>query len=285
MLAPAEVVTLVVGLALDLADLHAAGRVHGAVCADAVAFEDDGRPRLRPGVARGGGSAAGDVRDLAALGYLALGDRRPAGLTEALDAPHRDARDLAERVLASGPAAPMRLPEQRREITAREPRESTSPRYRGLVLVGLVVLVVGLCLWPHAHAPERWTNVLAHLDRARDVAVADRSVRELDAIYARGSTSLARDTALIGELVRRGVVLRGRLGALTNPRVLSRSRESATLSVVEQPASYVLVDAQGHVVLRVRGELRRLVLHLRRIAAGWRITTVDLDVRSGMRPR
>jgi hypothetical protein len=121
---------------------------------------------------------------------------------------------------------------------------------------------------------DRWGAVLARLDRARSAAVADRRASELLAVYAPGSIPLVRDAALIGGLTRRGLVLRGRLAELTGARQLSRSGNDIALSVLERPASYVLLDARGHVVLRVRGNARRLVVRLHHTRAGWRVTTV-----------
>lgn len=275
-LAPAEVVTLVVALALDLADLHAAGRTHGAVCADAVRFDPDGRPRLCLG---GSGAPAADVRDLAALGYLALGDRQPARLVEALQSgldERCDARELAESVLASGPAAPLRLPwpQERCETTRQEPGRSTSSKV--LVLAVAVMLPISLVLLRrHACAPTQWKEVLAGLDRARLSAIVDRRIDELSAIYVSASSQRDRDAQLIRSLVRDAVTVRGRLPELTSPRQLSRSGNTAVLSVLEQPATYVLVDAHGRVHLSVHDtKPHRLVIHLRRTRNGWRVTTV-----------
>lgn len=276
-LAPAEVVTLVVALALDLADLHAAGRMHGAVCAETVRFDPDGRPRLL-----GGGAAADpaeDVRALSALGYLALSEHRPPRLVEALEAGLAGcgAVELAERVLASGPAAPLRLPitPDRCEKTAIEPGLSTSARmHRRLVLTGIVMLLVSLVFLPRpASDSARWTDVVVHLDRARFTAVVDRNVDELSAVYDSPSPQRNRDATLIRALVRDGLTVRGRLAELTSPALLNRSGDTATMSVLEQPAAYVLVDARGRVRLSVHGVgPRRLVIRLRRTARGWRVT-------------
>lgn len=279
-LAPAEVVTLVVALALDLAEMHAAGRAHGCVCAQMVRFDPDGRPRLigvgSPADAAG---CRGDVRDLAALGLLALPDRPPAALVEALDAGLADSCDpteLAERVLASGPAAPLRLPRRHQQpANVVEPRPSTSSARRRLALLAVIVGAVGFWLRPAGPAPDRWDDVLARLDHARLAAITDRSQRELRAVYAPESAPLARDAALIQRLTRRRMVLSGKLAMLTQARQLSRTTNSATLDVVEQPATYVLLDAQGRAVLRVVGHARHVVVHLRREPAGWRVTSVD----------
>ncbi|MBO0830129.1 MAG: hypothetical protein J2P24_20335, partial [Streptosporangiales bacterium] len=45
-LLPGEVVTVVAGVAAELARLHAARRAHGAVDAAAVTVDPSGRPRL-----------------------------------------------------------------------------------------------------------------------------------------------------------------------------------------------------------------------------------------------
>ena len=280
-LAAPEVVTLVVALALDLADMHAAGDVHGAVCAEAVRFDPDGRPRLCRGT--GVGEPGTDVRGVAAIGHLASGDRSlPPGLVEALQAgldKRCDARELAEAVLASGPAAPLRLPwpQHRREITGMEPGVSTSSkRLRPLMLVALVVVPVALMLLRRDIAsPTRWTAVLDHLDAARLTAVADRDVGDLSAVYDPASPLRSRDMSLIHELISRGLTIRGQLPELTNPQMLTHSGRDVALSVVERPASYVLTDARGRVVARVRGLRRRLVVHVRRVRDGWRIVSVD----------
>ena len=278
-LAPAEVVTLAVALALDLADLHASGRVHGAVCAEMVRFDSDGRPRLRPGPGGAVADQAEDVRALSALGYLALSERRPPRLVEALDAGLAEcgAVELAERVLASGPAAPLRLPitADRWEKTGIEPGVSPSPKmHRALVRTGMVVLLVTLVFLPrHASDSSRWTEVVLHLDRARFAAVVDRRVDELSAVYDSASAQRSRDATLIRALVRDGFTVRGRLAELTSPTLLNRSGDTATMSVLEQPAAYVLVDARGRVRLSVRDRKpRRLVIRLRRTARGWRVT-------------
>jgi len=284
-LAPAEVVTLVVALALDLADMHAAGRAHGCVCAQMVRFDPDGRPRLvgarLPADAAG---CRGDVRDLSALGLLALPDRPAAALVEALDAGLAetcDAAELAERVLASGPAAPLRLPRQHQQpANVVEPRPSAPSNRRWLALVAVIVgaVTVGaMAFWlkPAGPAPDRWDDVLAHLDHARLAAVTDRSPSELRAVYAPGSAPLARDAALIRRLEQRGWVLSGKLAVLTHARQLSRATNSATLDALEQPAAYVLLDAHGRAVFRVVGHARHVVVHLRKERAGWRVTSVD----------
>ncbi|MDQ1686517.1 MAG: eukaryotic-like serine/threonine-protein kinase [Frankiaceae bacterium] len=337
-LAPAEVVTLVVGLALDVAELHAAGRSHGGVCPEAVAFRPDGRPRLRgpdtsggaaivaPEVARGAPAGpAADVFAVAAIGYLALSGRsvwdtddseracvRAAGGVRApLDGPPRlvealeaalatepadrcDAQQLAERVLAAGPAAPLRLPLTRplrpspppppppppprrdhRGITAIEPRRFAPSK--AVVPLGVVVISLVALLPLHAaHEPVRWGAVVAGLDRARVVAFADRDVSELSAVYARGSPQLARDTALIRDLAAHGHTVRGRLARLSAPRMLSRAAGSVVLTAVELPAAYVLVDGHGRVVLRVGGgQPRNVVVHLRRVGHSWRLTRIE----------
>ncbi len=276
MLAPAEIVTLVVALAFDLADLHAAGRTHGAVCAEAVRFDPDGRPRLCLG---GSGRPADDVRDLAALGYLALGDRQPR-LVEALQAgldERCDARELAESVLASGPATPLRLPwpQDHRELTRQEPGRSTSSKV--LVLAVAVMLPIAVVLLRrHASAPPQWSGVLAGLDRARLSAIVDRRIDELSAVYDSASSQRDRDAELIRSLVRDALTVHGRLAELTNPKLLERSGDTVALSVLEQPATYVLVDAHGRVRLSVHGTMpRTLVVHLRRTPDGWRVATVD----------
>jgi hypothetical protein len=323
-LAPAEVVTLVVGLALELADLHAAGRTHGGVCADAVSFAPDGRPVLSSGssttpiapeTARGGppGPAA-DVFAVAAIGYLALSGRSvwdtddadracvraAAGLHTPLSGPPRlvaaleagladdpdqrcTARDLAERVLASGPAAPLRLPlsgdgQDHRGITAIEPRQSASSRRRRLVAVGVVGLIVAMAfaVTHGAQQPDRWDEVLAGLDRARLAALTDANVSELADVYAPGSPQLTRDTALIRDLTRHGWTIRGRLAQLSAPRLLRRDVANAVLGGVELPAAYVVVDRRGRIVLRVDGgRSRDVVVRLRRTTTGWRVVAVS----------
>jgi hypothetical protein len=281
-LAPAEVVTLVVPLALDLAELHETGRVHGAVSADAVGFRADGRPVLRP--AREPDAAAGpadDVFALAVLGYAALDGQPAARLVEALRAGLTDdprercaARELAELVLAAGPAAPLRLPyrHDHREMTRQEPGDSTSSRWRAAA----VVVALAVIAWPRAPLTPSWAAVVARLDEARALAIGDRNIAELHAVYADGSEPLVRDATLIAELVRRGLTVRGRLAELSAPRVLAVHAGGATLSVLERPAVYTLIDRRGRVVVRVRGtNARRIVVRLRRTAAGWRVTSVS----------
>lgn len=260
-LAPPEVVTLVVGLALDLADLHASGRAHGDVCAAAVWFEPDGRPRLVPPPAPG--DRAADVAALASLGLAVLGDNRPASLVDVLDAHVGDARELAERVMASGPAAPLRLPLPPVEMTGKEPRRFPRP-----LVVPLALLVVA----PFPR-PDPWGHVLAELNGARARAVADRSTAELDAVYAGGSRQLGRDAALIDAMRSHGLTLRGRLAELTDPAPLG----DGTVAAVERPAAYALVDSHGRVVLRVdtQGQVRRVVVRLRQTPAGWRVVDVS----------
>jgi len=263
-LAPPEVVTLVVGLALDLADLHARGRAHGNVRVETVWFEPGGRPRLSPPVA-GADEPAADAAALAALGLRLLGDNAPTSLVDALSAEVTDARDLAERVMASGPAAPLRLSCECR-ITRQEPGHSTSSK------LPVLVAVAALALDAHVPRPAPWREVLAALDQAREAAVAERSVAELRAVYDAGSPQLARDIALVRGLARRGLTLRGHLAELTDPAPLSAD----TVAAVERPARYVLVDARGHVVLRVDNEVpRRVVVRLRHTDDGWRVVDVS----------
>lgn len=280
-LAPPEVVTLVVGLALDLAGRHDAGRCHGAVCPELVRFDPDGRPRLvdaSPGAAI---DPATDVYDVAAIGYLALGDRQPPRLVAALDAAMHDApaercnaRDLADRVLAAGPAAPLRLPwpQDRRELTAVDFAPTRRRRRVAVVAVAAVGLAVAFGRVSGSGKPVRWSDVLADLDQARVAAITDRSVAELGRVYDPASSLLRRDAALIRALARDGLTLRGHLAALTDPTLIGRS----TLSVVERPASYDLVDSHGRVVLRVRGNAtRRVVVRLRLTDDGWRVVDVS----------
>ena len=267
-LAPPEVVTLVVGLAMEID----AGHVRGRICAESVRFDPDGRPRL----CAGPGRSASAVSDLAALGLRALGDQLAPRLVEALHVgPADDARTLAERVLASGPAAPLRLPfpQDHREIEPIERAKTTSSRLRPVLALGALVLfgAISLVIAFVRRQPERWVDIVAGLDRARSAAISDRDSFALTAVYAPGSSQLTRDIALIRSLARRGLTLRGRLAELTDPTVLG----TATLAAVEQPASYVLVDRRGRVVLRVDGGApRRVVVHLRHTSAGWRVVSV-----------
>jgi hypothetical protein len=372
-LAPAEVVTLVVALALDLADWHDAGRTHGAVCPEAVVFAPDGRPYLddpnataaagpaqpltravlvSPEVARGGAAGpAADVFAVAAIGHWALAgqppwpaddpDRAyvraagasrtplaelarsaPAPLVDALEAgltgdpaARCGARELAEAVLAAGPAAPLRLalpaatpPVAVMPTAVRAPlvsRRLVAAAVLGIVIVGGGAAAALSRPATRAEQPARtrpartlaaptlpartlpartvsvadhtsWRAVLAGFDEVRATALTDRRPALLLDIYAAGSPLLARDVALIGELDRRGLTLRGRLSGLSSPRASSVSADGAVLSAVELPAAYLLVDRHGHVVLRVQGDrARRVVVHLRRTRDGWRVVTVD----------
>lgn len=265
-LAPPEVVTLVVGLALDLADLHESSRAHGNVCAEAVWFEPSGRPRLTPPA--GLGDPVADLMALAALGMEVLADFRPTGLVEALRAQVVDAHDLAVRVMASGPAAPVRLPSRGEFSGIERGHRPPTPGRLGLILVAAVALALNVPV----PRPEPWRDVLIALDRARLEAVTDRSVNELRAVYDAGSPLLARDAALVRSLVRRGLTLQGRLATLTDPTPVG----DTIVAAVERPASYVLVDSRGKIVLRVdTGQARRVVVRLRHTDAGWRV----LDVR------
>lgn len=278
-LAPAEVVTLVVPLALDLAGLHDAGQVHGGVCADAVGFAADGRPLLRAGTPDAAAATpADDVFALATLGSSALCGQPAPALAVALQAGLADdparrcnARELAERVLASGPAAPLRLPlpQDHRELSTLERAKSTTSRWRASILVAAVLIA----LVPRGFsAGPRWAYVLTQFDRARLAAFTALDPSRLHEVYADGSAQLARDTAMIGDLAREGLAVRGRLAELTQPTVVG----AVTLSAVERPASYVLVDRHGRVVLRVDGgKPRRVVVRLRHTTNGWRVANVS----------
>jgi hypothetical protein len=132
-LTPAEVVTLVAPLALDLAAIHAAGRLHGAISPECVGFGPDGRPGLRhpscdnseaaataaalgraqvmsPEVARGGPAGRPtDVFGIAALGYWALAGRPPWAAADADRAQVRAAAGARPALGELAPEAPAAL--------------------------------------------------------------------------------------------------------------------------------------------------------------------------------
>lgn len=332
-LAPPEVVTLVVGLALDLIDRD---HVHGGIGPDVVEFAPDGRPMLADGassdvcvspeVARGWPPGpADDVFAVAAIGYRALsgesvwaaGDadgarvraaagRRtpladlvpsaPAALVEAIEAgladdPDQrcDARELAERVLASGPAAPLRLAVSPAApafdaTTARRTPAVRSPKWMVALSVPLLAGVAVVVLSRPATRPVSWAATLARFDEARSAAVTSGRPGALLDVYATGSPQLARDVALIRDLARRHLTVRGRLARLTVPRVVSMSADAVVLAAIELPASYVVVDSHARVVLRVGGgPVRHVRVRLQRTRSGWRL--VDCDERGENTPR
>lgn len=67
-----ELVTLLVGVGLELAELHRAGRSHGALHPVHIECDSSGRPRLRPMGRSAGDGPQGDVLALLRLG-AALG--------------------------------------------------------------------------------------------------------------------------------------------------------------------------------------------------------------------
>ncbi len=171
-LEPGEVVTLLVPLARELAEMHASGRVHGAITAADVLLGAEGRATF--------GSVAidaadmeplDDVRALAALGWQALTGRTvdrpgaapetaPAALADTLlsavfedggECP--DADGFADAVLRSCPAAPIRVALDSRPTAPAPPPQRTGAAVRPriwLVAAGAVALaaaVVGGAAW------------------------------------------------------------------------------------------------------------------------------------------
>lgn len=169
-LRPGEVVTIVVSVAGELAAMHAAEQVHGAVSPAAIVLEPASRPRLRapadPPAEVAGESAQADVRALAGLAEQLLGPFPPRQLVCVLRAAAADAwspQALAVKTLAACRPVPVRctVPGPRAELEAvavgapfrRVPGSRSVPRRAGapssrrggvlaLALVPLVGIVV-----------------------------------------------------------------------------------------------------------------------------------------------
>ncbi|HEX6447066.1 MAG TPA: hypothetical protein VF053_18365 [Streptosporangiales bacterium] len=127
-LLPGEVVTVVAGVAAELARLHAARRVHGALDAAAVTIDPDGRPRLRgvrsadAAAADTAASAETDVRALARLAGRLLGPAPPRPVVEVLqeaDAGRHTATSFAAALLEVCRPEPVRVPGERPVAPAR----------------------------------------------------------------------------------------------------------------------------------------------------------------------
>ncbi|MQA05887.1 MAG: hypothetical protein GEV07_25295 [Streptosporangiales bacterium] len=121
-LRPGEVVTVVAAVGGELAGMHAARQVHGAVAPAAIVLDAACRPRLGSPAARrtafafadgdGDGDADADVRALARLGLELLGPYPPQRLVEVLQEAHAggvDAKALVVKVLTACRPEPVRV--------------------------------------------------------------------------------------------------------------------------------------------------------------------------------
>ncbi len=121
---------------------------------------------------------------------------------------------------------------------------------------------------------QRWWRVLARLDRSRAEAFRqDRPVR-LRQVYARGSSLLRRDRAVLVGYLRHDVRLsRVRLDVAAL-RIVHREPGAVTVRVVERLASAVAVLPDGdRVALPVDAPTRRVLLIVHTIG-GWRLAAV-----------
>lgn len=313
-LAAPEIVTLLAALSHGLAALHARGIAHGAVRPTNVVMSAEGRPMLTDCGMNPEATARDDIAALARLCRDALGPTTPASaVTELLDAALSgavDADELARRVLATGPAAPLfasvsaepgsgpheanpiRVVEQPPE-RARWPRIAASA---GVLLVGLFGAVAAGSAWARHATPAApvmtpatialseetpgarhvdWLHVVADLESARDLALRTVNDAALATIDDPGGAALTRDRALIAAMFHAGIRPVGMTSHVLSARALRSAAASATLLVTDEVSAYELVDSTGRAVVRrlARGP-REFEMLLRLEPVGWRIVSV-----------
>lgn len=253
-LLPGEVVTVVAGVAAELAHLHAARRAHGALDATAVTIDPAGRPRLH-GVrsADVGTNADADVRALARLAGELLGHAPPRSVVDVLrdaEVGRHTATSFAGALLEACRPEPVRVPGARaaeppRRLVVRPAPVGTQsawrPRSRALIdavrerlprtrVVAAVVapfLLLG-CLLLWAESRSAHTGREAHAARSAHTAVAGSRTPS-----AMPTPTATRVPARSG--------WRGRLDGLDRRRALAYARDDpAALRQVYVAGSRVL---------------------------------------------
>jgi hypothetical protein len=319
-LLPPELVTLLAPLASALADAHDRALVHADVAAGNVVFGSDGRPMLGGfGVARAmhlgrraAATAADDVFALASLA-VASSDRlagAPVALVQAVEAAlvedasaRPDARALAQALLASCPAAPIRLAAP----PGVEPHDGDAPPVRPAGRRRSAAAVLAACclaaavatgiLWgrhdgtgatvlpvrpqslasdPAATAAQpAWREIVARWETLRVRAFTTSQPRLLDAVYAPASKAGAEDRARLDVMKDRGLRVRGFGVTILGVNVVSSAARTAAVRVTDAFAAYELVDATGNVVGRGSARpARTFVMQVVRGPRGWRVAAV-----------
>ena len=313
-LAPGEVVTVLAPLAEALGQAHGLGLQHRRLTASRVLFAADGRPLLDglgldplhdPADSLDPTGALGSTADVWALGDLGrrmlggaddLPATTPLPLREAIEAAldpdpfaRPAAQDLAARLLASCPAAPVQgLPEP---VVLPAPWPRPAPRrlprpalVGGAVLGVLAVVVVLGWTWGARGAPATasvgavptdWRAVVEQLDAARGRAFTTGVAQELAAVYDRGSPLLGDDERVLLDLRARRLTARGLHHRVLAAEVRVTGPDRVTLAVTQQLAGYTLVDTRGRVQERhTDGPAQRVVMVLTRAPVGWRVALV-----------
>ena len=302
-------------VAQALAQAHAAGLVHGALTPASVLVAASGMPLLGD-LGSGDGTPEGDVRALVELCCRLLGATRPLGapdgpvelpddvppglaaVLEEARAEPPSAAELAQRLRAGEPAAPLRtagsrpqlgspLPGSREWVAPAGPRTHRVRRGRRRLWPAVVLLVLAsVAAWallrpaPAPTARPDWAAVVQELDRVRERAWAAADPELLRAVYASGTAAGQTDAAALERL--RG---QGRTAVGVRHRVVGAQARSVTdarveLRVVDVLGPQEVRDARGRLVERRPGRgARAYDVVLLRTAEGWRVEQVSSPVR------
>jgi len=298
--------------------------VHGSLEPSSVLLTTAGMPLLGD-LGTGDGTPGEDVRALAELCRQLLGATRPLGaldgpaqlpddvpeeLTAVLEQARSDpppAAELAQRLQAAHPAAPLQLagaraglgaplpgsrdwvapatvpaPVPARARAARRGRRAVRPQRRARVPVAaavLAALVLGagwLALRPGAAPGPDWVAVVQELDRGRERAWAAADPGLLAAVYVPGSAPGQADAAALDGLRRQGRTAVGVRHRVVGAQPRSVTEERAELQVVDTLAAQEVRDARGRLVERRAGRGERAYdVVLLRTPDGWRLAEVS----------
>lgn len=282
-----EIVTLVVPLAEALATAHSRGLAHGRLSAGNVVFSEDGRPMLADVAlsCSDDHEARADVDALVQLATSALGGRRAGPVYAALTTPVASAAALAATVRAAGPARAIAL-HKSSSVAESTPSVSPAPRRLRLSLVLAAVvgiaLIVGIASGHRSHSnasrlsvptstPTPSLSIAPTADEMPTTVTTDaestqqvwwRVVQRLERQRVRAYTAaLAMDG-------RRPVGLQLRLQSV---HLLWATGNRAAVRVSDGWTSYLVVDANDHVVGHRAARTQQASLLLRRSADGWRL--------------
>ncbi|HET7312296.1 MAG TPA: hypothetical protein VFJ17_13325 [Mycobacteriales bacterium] len=310
-LSAAELVSLLAPLAATLGSLHARGLSLGAVVAETVWLESNGRPVLMPIGCGARGDVGGDLVALATMGMSVLDRSSPdaASVATALRAAadgRQDAAGLANALLRATTAAPIaatagapraRRAERRSRSRFRAPRLRLRLRQArpvvAIVAVALVAIAAGalsggndgggtvLAAPPVAEvrspavAAPSWRSVMSQLvqTRARAYATADAAL--LDDVYATGSPEGAADRRLLSRLMARGRRAVGLRAFVEGVTVITATDTHVDLLMTDALTAYDVLGRHGRVIRHGQGRPSgRRRVRLVRTAAGWRIWSV-----------
>ena len=263
-----QLVTLVVGLATTLTQVHERGLAHGRLDSSSVVLGDDGRLRLTDYVF-GDADPSSDVAALVAMALGFVDSTTPAVLTAALESAV-DARGLAESVLSSLPAESLLSGHSVAVPTPAAPGSSAGVRMRAAavftVAVAVVATVIGVW-WgrqdpavgaqlparvsptPMPSAPTRSLGaVVEALERQRVHALAHADATELAEVEVAHTALWRRDSRTVLRLTNSHLHLQKLRVDVRRIDVLSTSPRRAVVRVIDAMSSYDVVDANGDVV-------------------------------------